>query len=72
MYLIKDFTKIIKPLTLLIKKNQLWIWKKDQQLAFENLKKTFTTALILRTPNNEQPFRLFINASNFAISLVLF
>jgi len=35
------------------------------------LKKAFTMALVLRIPNNEDPFKLSTDASNFAIGAVL-
>lgn len=35
------------------------------------LKKAFTTAPILRIPDDESPFRLSMNASDFAVGAVL-
>ena len=35
------------------------------------LKKTFTTAPVLRIPNDEDPFKLSTDASNFATEAVL-
>jgi len=35
------------------------------------LKKTFTTALVLRIPNDEDPFKLSTDASNFATEAIL-
>ena len=37
----------------------------------EVLKKAFITALILRIPNDKDLFKLSINASDFAIGIVL-
>ena len=68
---IKDFAKIVKPLTNLTKKDTPWIWEKEQSDAFEALKKAFTTAPILRIPNDVNPFRLSTDASDFAIGSVL-
>jgi len=42
-----------------------------QQNAFEVLKKTFTTTLILRIPNDKDPFKLSTDANDFAIRLLL-
>ena len=50
---IQDFAKLARPLTNLTKKDQPWIWDDEQQEAFEALKKAFTTAPILRIPDNE-------------------
>jgi hypothetical protein len=68
---IKDFSKIVKPLTNLTKKDQAWVWEAEQQNAFEALKKAFTTAPILRIPDDENPFRLSTDASDFATGAVL-
>ena len=68
---IKDFAKIVKPLTNLTKKDTPWIWEKEQSDAFEALKKAFTTAPILRIPDDVNPFRLSTDASDFAIGSVL-
>ena len=35
------------------------------------LKKTFTIALVLRIPNDKDPFKLSTSASNFATEAVL-
>lgn len=68
---IKDFAKIAKPLTILTKKDQKWIWDDAQEQAYQNLKKAFTTAPILRIPDDENPFRLETDASDFATGAVL-
>ena len=60
-----------KPLSDLTKKDSTWTWGKEQQNAFEVLKKAFTTALVLRIPNNKDLFKLSTNASDFAIGAVL-
>ena len=51
--------------------NSTWTWDKEQQSAFEMLKKAFTMALVLRIPNNEDPFKLSTDASDFATEAVL-
>ena len=68
---IKDFAKITKPLTTLTKKDQPWVWGTEQQKAFDDLKKAFTSAPILRIPDDVNPFRLSTDASDFAIGSVL-
>ena len=42
-----------------------------QQNAFEVLKKAFTTAPVLRIPNDKDPFKLSTNASDFATGAIL-
>ncbi len=68
---IKDFAKIAKPLTHLTKKDIPWVWDTEQQEAFEVLKKAFTSAPILRIPDDVNPFRLSTDASDFAVGAVL-
>jgi hypothetical protein len=44
---IKNFSEVAAPLMLLIRKNQIWQWKKKQQKAFNRLKEFFISAPIL-------------------------
>ena len=60
-----------KPLSDLTKKNSTWTWGEEQQNAFEVLKKAFTIVLVLRIPNNKDPFKLSTDASNFVTEAVL-
>jgi len=60
-----------KPLSDLTKKNSTWTWGVEQQNAFEALKKAFTTALVLKIPNDEDLFKLFTDTSDFATGAVL-
>jgi len=55
----------------LTKKDCTWNWGIEQQNAFEVLKKAFTTALILRIPNDKDLFKLSTDASDFATDVVL-
>ena len=68
---IQDFAKITRPLVDLTKKDQPWVWESAQQVAFEALKEAFTTAPILRIPDDFNPFRLSTDASDFATGAVL-
>ena len=61
-------SKLLSDLT---KKDSIWNWGIEQQNAFEVLKKAFTTALVLKIPNDEDPFKLSIDASDFATGAVL-
>jgi len=68
---IENFAKMSKPLSDLTKKNSIWTWGKEQQNTFEVLKKAFTTALVLRIPNDKDLFKLSTDASDFATGAVL-
>ena len=67
-----DFFLLGAPITSdLTKKNSTWTWGEEQQNAFEVLKKAFTIVLVLRIPNNKDPFKLSTDASNFVTEAVL-
>ncbi|KAI5401260.1 hypothetical protein KIW84_065926 [Lathyrus oleraceus] len=68
---IKDFYKIIKPLTDLLMKDVEFIFNEKCIKAFNRLKQALISASILQTPNWTQPFEIMCDASNFAIGAVL-
>jgi len=68
---IENFAKMSKPLFNLTKKDCTWNWGIEQQNAFKALKKAFTMALVLRISNDEDPFKLSTDASDFATGAVL-
>ncbi|XP_020271018.1 uncharacterized protein LOC109846206 [Asparagus officinalis] len=51
MKFIKDFAKIVGPLTRLTRKDVKFVWTQDCQVAFEGLKKKLTTTPVLRIPD---------------------
>ncbi|GJS78524.1 reverse transcriptase domain-containing protein [Tanacetum coccineum] len=69
--LIKDFSKISRPMTHLLEKNTPFIFSKECIQAFQTLKKKLTEAPILIAPNWHQPFELMCDASDYAIGAVL-
>ena len=68
---IENFAKMSKLLSDLTKKDSIWNWGIEQQNAFEMLKKAFTTAPVLKIPNDEDSFKLSTDTSNFATGAVL-
>ncbi|GKB07804.1 reverse transcriptase domain-containing protein [Tanacetum coccineum] len=68
---IKDFSKISRPMTHLLKKNTSFIFSDNCIQAFQTLKKKLTEAAILIAPDWDLPFELMRNASDFAIGAVL-
>ncbi|GKA57591.1 putative reverse transcriptase domain-containing protein [Tanacetum coccineum] len=61
---IANFSKIAKPLTLLIKKDKKFEWGDKQKKAFQTLKDMLRDALILALPEGPDDFIVYCNASN--------
>ena len=68
---IKDFSKIAKPLYKLLEKDAKFVWEKECQESFEELKSHLTTALVVRAPNWQFPFEVMCDASDLAIGAIL-
>jgi hypothetical protein len=61
---------MVKLLSNLLKKELFFEWKKQQQRAFKNLKKTFVSAPMLKFLNFIKPFEVHIDANDFVIERV--
>jgi len=68
---IQDFSTIAQPLFDLTCSNQAWNWGTKEQKAFERLKMAVTTALILASPQDSEPFCIEADSSDFASRAVL-
>ena len=68
---ISGMAHIARPLNDLTKKDKIWNWTLECQLAFDTLKEKFMTAPVLRMPNVNKPFVLQTDASNRAIGAVI-
>nr|GEU97385.1 reverse transcriptase domain-containing protein [Tanacetum cinerariifolium] len=64
---IKDFSKIARPMTRLLKKDTPFIFSKECVKAFQTLKRKIIEAPILIAPDWDMPFELMCDASDFAI-----
>jgi hypothetical protein len=60
---IKDFTKIAKPMTMLLEKNKDFDWTEECQANFEELKKRLTSAPVLILPDITKRFDIYCGAS---------
>jgi hypothetical protein len=69
--LLKDFSKISKPLTNLLQKDVPFVFYDDCKEDFETLKKALTTAPIVQPPDWNLPFEIMCDASNFAVGAFL-
>nr|GEX88023.1 reverse transcriptase domain-containing protein [Tanacetum cinerariifolium] len=68
---IKDFSKIARPMTILLEKDTPFIFSQECDVAFQTLKRKLTEAPILIAPDWDMPFELMCDASDFAIGAVL-
>jgi len=68
---VKDFSKIAKPMTSLLRKDVPFIWTQKQQKSFEILKSKLMEAPILQYPNFEKPFIIMTDASTTGLGAVL-
>jgi hypothetical protein len=68
---IPDFSKIVKPITSLLKNDTKFNWSSRCNEAFEQLKVLLTTALVLAQPDIEKPFDVYCDASGSGLECVL-
>ena len=68
---IRNFSKIAKPLTELIKKDAPFHWTDRQQNAFETLKQKLCEAPVLKYPDFNKNFVLTTDASNEGLGAIL-
>jgi hypothetical protein len=68
---IPDFSKIVKPITSLLKNDTKFDWSSRYNEAFEHLKVLLTTAPVLAQPDIEKPFDVYCDASGSGLGCVL-
>jgi len=68
---IQDFSAKARPLFDLTRSEQVWTWSGKEQAAFKDLKTAVTTALVLVSPQESDPFRIKVDSSDFATGAVL-
>ena len=68
---IPDFSKISKPMTRLLQKDEKFIWTSECEAAFHTLHNLLTTAPVLAQPSIEKPFDVFCDASGTGLGCVL-
>ncbi|WVZ93809.1 hypothetical protein U9M48_039764 [Paspalum notatum var. saurae] len=62
---------IAKPMTSLLKKGVPFLWTKERQAAFDELKKRLTTAPVLTLPDLTKSFTVYCDASKEGLGCVL-
>ena len=58
-------------MNVLTRKDEKWRWEDEQQKAFDELKKVFTSKPVLVAPDLDKEFRMEADASNYATGGVL-
>jgi hypothetical protein len=66
---IPNFSKIVKPVTELLKKENKYIWSDACDEAFKHLKKLLTTSPVLAQPNTTKSFDVYCDASSTGLAL---
>jgi len=68
---IKDFVKVARPMNMLTRKDVKWQWGEEQEQAFDELKRIFTSRPVLVAPDLDKEFRIEVDALNYATGGVL-
>jgi len=62
---------VARPINVLMRKDVKWQWGVEQQKAFDELKRVFTTKPVLAVPDLDKEFRVEADASNYTTGGVL-
>src|SRR6266545_296544 len=68
---IQGFSEHAQPLFDLTQKDAKWSWGAAEQAAFDGLKESVTSALVLILPDSTKLFRIEANSSDFATGAIL-
>ncbi|XP_074293310.1 putative mitochondrial protein AtMg00860 [Silene latifolia] len=68
---VKDFSKIARPLTALMRKDNRFKWDESCETAFLTLKERLTAVLILTLPNGSENLEVYTDASKNGFGCVL-
>jgi RNase H-like domain found in reverse transcriptase/Reverse transcriptase (RNA-dependent DNA polymerase)/Integrase zinc binding domain/Chromo (CHRromatin Organisation MOdifier) domain len=68
---VHGYSKIAAPLTGMFKKDIAFSWSEAHESAFRELKRALTTAPTLQLPDMSLPFRVVVDASDFALGATL-
>ena len=68
---IENFSKIAKPMTQLLKKEEKFIWSAECNRSFEELKRRLVSAPVLILPDQTKDFQVYCDASRQGLGCVL-
>ncbi|KAE8977858.1 hypothetical protein PR001_g25013, partial [Phytophthora rubi] len=66
-----NYAEVARPLTNLLKKDAVWSWTSEAQQAFAAIKSSLQSTPILALPDEDCPFSVVCDASDFAIGCAL-
>ncbi|XP_057529846.1 uncharacterized mitochondrial protein AtMg00860-like [Amaranthus tricolor] len=69
---VKDFLKITRPMTNLMKKDKKFEWTKECEGAFQTLKERLTTAPISTLPDSTSEYLVYSDASKIELADIVF
>jgi hypothetical protein len=68
---IPNFSRIVKPITELLKKGNKYVWSEAYDEAFNHLKKLLTTSHVLAQPDTTKSYDVYCDASGTGLGGVL-
>jgi hypothetical protein len=68
---IPDFSRIVKPMTELLKKGVKFVWSEKYEKAFHTLREHLTTTPVLGQPDNTKPFDVYCDTFGTGLGCVL-
>lgn len=68
---IEGYSKLVEPLTRLTRKDSKWCWGKEQEAAFERIKRLLTSRPVLSVFDPTLPTELHTDASSIALGAIL-
>ncbi len=69
--LVPNYADISRPLLHLTTKNVPFEWNTECQQAFDKLKNVLTSDVVLAYPQTDKPYKLYTDASNYAVGAIL-
>src|SRR6267154_2084980 len=69
---VPGFSHIVKPMTMLLKKNTPFSWTTECTNALNRIIQVLTTAPVLTHPDPDKPYELEVDASDYATGAILF
>ncbi|POM66941.1 RNA-directed DNA polymerase [Phytophthora palmivora] len=65
------YAELARPLSDLLKKDADWVWEQQHQDAFNSIKESLQHVSVLALPDENKPFSVVCDASDYAISCAL-